>query len=601
MACIHRYYAAWGGTNPGVGVAYSEFPSGPFRDVLGGPVMPGNDPTIFIDPDDPSVRVLCSNVRPDQSLGNYGPLCGTLANDMVTWEQQPAIMAGFNKTTWRFFEAPWLHKMDDKYYLSFMMEGTDIGYAWSDAPMGPYSKIGPVQWSPPYDNDPPFTASTSNNTQGWANNHQGIVEFPEDSGQYFLAYHNQKLRQDRNVTTRARNVALDRMHVNATDGSILLVASTPSWMAPLGYLDPYVQTPSFVLAACSPGVDTHHCADTSTTEGAQPLSLSGLTHKSYTIVRYVDFGSSGSVESVALRAASPFATAITIQTGTEPTRKWTDAAKCLLAPTKAFDQWKTAECRLSDGNLSALSGVVEELRFVYTCEDDKCRDSKDNSTSILDFVWWRFDRASSSNVNRRERPPPAQRAVVVDVALSSRGADGQYLACREEQRLLKADGAANSRATRVQLVDNDDGSWTLRCGGNSTSGSALVACADQSVDVKLIAEKDRPPPCAKWTLQGTTDSSYGFRSWSTMGWLAASPSGELSATASDYIHPKANRYVLDSEARFDVEELARKRTNAPSNAPTAPPSAAASLGSWPSGVAALLVRALAWAAGAPLN
>ena len=42
-------------------------------------------------------------------------------------------------------------------------------------------------------------------------------------------------------------------------------------------------------------------------------------------------------------------------------------------------------------------------------------------------------------------------------------------------------------------------------------------------------------------------------------------------------------------------------TNAPSNAPTAPPSAAASLGSWPSGVAALLVRALAWAAGAPLN
>ena len=125
MACILRYYSAWGGTNPGVGVAYSEFPSGPFRDVLGGPVMPGNDPTIFIDPDDPSVRVLCSNVRPDQSLGNYGPLCGTLANDMVTWEQQPAIMAGFNKTTWRFFEAPWLHKMDDKYYLSFMMEGTE--------------------------------------------------------------------------------------------------------------------------------------------------------------------------------------------------------------------------------------------------------------------------------------------------------------------------------------------------------------------------------------------------------------------------------------------------------------------------------------------
>ena len=232
---------------------------------------------------------------------------------------------------------------------------------------------------------------------------------------------------------------------------------------------------------------------------------------------------------------------------------------------------------------------MEELRFAFTCEDDECRN--DNSTGILDFVWWRFDRASSSSVSQHERSPPDQHAAVVDVALSSLGADGKYLACREEG--LTADGAADSRATRLQLVDNDDGSWTLRCSGNGTT--ALVACADQDVDVKLIAvtEKDRLPLCAKWTLLGTTDASYGFRSWSTMRWLTASPSGKLSTTASDYIHPKANRYVLDSEARFDVEELAHEMPSSASSA-SAPAVSPAALRSWPS-LASTAVRAFGWA------
>ena len=123
----------------------------------------------------------------------------------------------------------------------------------------------------------------------------------------------------------------------------------------------------------------------------------------------------------------------------------------------------------------------------------------------------------------------------------------------------------------------------------------MVACADQDVDVKLIAvtEKDRLPLCAKWTLLGTTDASYGFRSWSTMRWLTASPSGKLSTTASDYIHPKANRYVLDSEARFDVEELAHEMPSSASSA-SAPAVSPAALRSWPS-LASTAVRAFGWA------
>ena len=45
--------------------------------------------------------------------------------------------------------------------------------------------------------------------------------------------------------------------------------------------------------------------------------------------------------------------------------------------------------------------------------------------------------------------------------------------------------------------------------GNGTSANALVACADHGVNVIAVAENDPLPLCAKWTLQGTTDSSYG--------------------------------------------------------------------------------------------
>ena len=160
---------------------------------------------LFVDPDDPETRVLCSNVRPDQSPGNYGPLCGFLEADMVTWRPgSPFPLPGFNLTTWRFFEAPWLSKIGGRYYLSYMMHGTDIGYAVSDDVLGNYTPMGALMWTPPYDCD---DVDTSNNSRGYGpNNHQGMVEFPAGSGEHYLAYHTRKLQQDRNLTARARRV-----------------------------------------------------------------------------------------------------------------------------------------------------------------------------------------------------------------------------------------------------------------------------------------------------------------------------------------------------------------------------------------------------------
>jgi hypothetical protein len=68
------YYAAWCSgrnancTTPGVGVAYAAHPAGPFVDVLGAAIMPGNDPGAFVDPDDPETRVLGQTSTPHLSF-----------------------------------------------------------------------------------------------------------------------------------------------------------------------------------------------------------------------------------------------------------------------------------------------------------------------------------------------------------------------------------------------------------------------------------------------------------------------------------------------------------------------------------------------------
>lgn len=119
-----------------------------------------------------------------------------------------------------------------------------------------------------------------------------MTEFPTGSGEWYFLYHNQKLRQDRHLTVGARNIAMDRLYMNRTDGALLPVTSTPRWMRPFKYLDPYDQTPAFTMASCSPGIDTGPASD-SPTPGAQRLQLRGIRHGAYVHVRAVDFGSQG--------------------------------------------------------------------------------------------------------------------------------------------------------------------------------------------------------------------------------------------------------------------------------------------------------------------
>ena len=196
------------GKGGGVGVASASHPAGPFIQASAGP-LPGtgsrgkfgnaDDPTIFIDRDGQGILCANGNLGCDATDGGC-PDCGVLNEDMVSWKAPPKVLASFDKAAWHYFEAPWLLRRRDTYFLSYMMEysncpgnrgsrvpnlkcpwshgGFDIGYSVASA-----ASADPLTaaWQP----KGTLMYSTDWDEQG-GNNHQGIVEFPVGSDEYYV-------------------------------------------------------------------------------------------------------------------------------------------------------------------------------------------------------------------------------------------------------------------------------------------------------------------------------------------------------------------------------------------------------------------------------
>jgi hypothetical protein len=100
----------------------------------------------------------------------------------------------------RFFEAPWIHKVGDTYYLSYSTGDTHfIVYATGKSPYGPFTYRGKVL-------EPVL---------GWTNHHS-IVEF---RGKWYLFYHDSQLSGGK---THLRNVKVTELQ-HRPDGSIVTV------------------------------------------------------------------------------------------------------------------------------------------------------------------------------------------------------------------------------------------------------------------------------------------------------------------------------------------------------------------------------------------
>ncbi|MFC5470234.1 glycoside hydrolase family 43 protein [Cohnella suwonensis] len=184
-----------------IGVATGDSPAGPFA-AQESPI-PGSfsiDPAVLADDDGryymyfgglwggqlekwQTGAFVPDAAGPSGSQPALGPMVAELSDDLLTFKESPTeisitdehghpIVAGDEER--RYFEGPWVHKYNDKYYLSYSTGTThNIVYAIGDNPKGPFA----------------FKGKILTPVIGWTTHHS-IVSY---GGKWYLFYHDSSL------------------------------------------------------------------------------------------------------------------------------------------------------------------------------------------------------------------------------------------------------------------------------------------------------------------------------------------------------------------------------------------------------------------------
>ena len=217
-----------------IGAAIGDKPQGPFKaepDYIQGSYS--IDPAVFIDDDGRAYMYIGGlwggqlekwqtgeYIQGDKNMtpGDDGPqgdepalgvMIAELNEDMISFKSKPVEskildengnpIQAKDKDRW-FFEAPWVHKFNGKYYLSYSTGPTHfLCYAESDSPTGPFTYKGRIL-------EPVI---------GWTT-HQSIVEF---KGKWYLFYHDSSLSGGE---THLRNAMFTELEI-AEDGTITTI------------------------------------------------------------------------------------------------------------------------------------------------------------------------------------------------------------------------------------------------------------------------------------------------------------------------------------------------------------------------------------------
>jgi beta-xylosidase len=185
-----------------IGVAVSDSPTGPFKDALGKPLITNDmtkqvdiswddiDPSVFID-DDGQAYLFWGNQR-----------CKMVKLKANMTELDGEIQA---LDLPMFTEAPWVHKYNGRYYLSYAYDLPEqIAYATADKIAGPYEFQGII-------NDTIPNSHT---------NHQSIIEF---KNHWYFFYHTASLPGGED---KRRSVCVDEMFYEP-DGKIRPITQDP--------------------------------------------------------------------------------------------------------------------------------------------------------------------------------------------------------------------------------------------------------------------------------------------------------------------------------------------------------------------------------------
>lgn len=191
-----------------IGVAVADNPAGPFKDARGSAIITNDmttDVKISWDDIDPSV-IIDDDGQAYLFWGNTQCYYAKLKDNMIELDGPIMKVEGLP----RFTEAPWIHKKNGFYYLSYAYQFPEkIAYSMSKSIHGPWVFKGILN----------EVAGNSNT------NHQAIIDF---KGKSYFIYHNGSIPTEGG--SFRRSVCIDYLYYNK-DGSMKKVQMSTTGVA----------------------------------------------------------------------------------------------------------------------------------------------------------------------------------------------------------------------------------------------------------------------------------------------------------------------------------------------------------------------------------
>ncbi len=187
----------------GIGIAESDSPTGPFKDVIGAPLWTtpyANDPCLFVDDDSKAYLYFPSREW----------LVAEMADDMRSIKGFKRMdMGGYQPR----MEGPWVFKRNGLYYYTMPENLRTLSYYTSHSPVGPWKYRGVIM-----------------EQELESNNHHSIVEF---KCRWILFYHRWMLDENSPCPQkRQRRICAEYLEFNE-DGTIKPVVRTAEGVGPL--------------------------------------------------------------------------------------------------------------------------------------------------------------------------------------------------------------------------------------------------------------------------------------------------------------------------------------------------------------------------------
>jgi len=341
-----------------IGVAVGDKAIGPFKDLLGKPLIKEHcseeniNPTVIVD----------NNKTTYLTWGNLELWYAKLNNDMISYDQADGIQQiPLDKKDWfvskikgtvnstekrstTYEEGPWLFKRNSKYYMLYPAGGVPehFAYSTSTSPTGTWVY-----------GDTIMHVIKEN---GAFTNHPGYIDY---KGKSYLFYHNGALPGGGGFK---RSVCIEPFKFNA-DGTIPLIKPTREGVTEsASNLNPYNRTEAETIG-WEEGIETANDPKTG-------VYVTDISNGDYIKVRSIDFG----------KGAKTFLASVASSSSMGRIELHIDSKDGSLLGTLDVKEtggehnWKTQECKLNK-----VKGV-HDVYFVF----------KGGDGNLFDFDWWKL-------------------------------------------------------------------------------------------------------------------------------------------------------------------------------------------------------------------